>query len=252
METTQRNDELEIDLLQLFNVIRSHFLGILVCGVMFALVALVCTKLFITPQYVSTAKMYVLNRSQESSNSLTNSDLQSSAYLTKDYIELCKTRTVTENVISRLGLDLTHEELLKKMTVSETNETRVISISVEDPDPYVASQIAEAITDIASDHIQNITEVQAVHTADNANVPEKPVSPNTKRNTLIGGIIGLLVAGAAVVITFLVNDTLRTSEEVERYLDLHVLGSIPLTQSERDAKKKKKKHRSSKNRKRSR
>ncbi len=239
METTQQNDELEIDLLQLLIVIRSHLGAIILSGLMFALIALVCTKLFITPQYVSTAKMYVLNRSGESST-VTSSDMQTSAYLTKDYIELCKTRTVTEGAISRLNLDLTHEELLKKMSVSESNDTRVISISVEDPDPYLAAKITEAITDIASAHIQTITEVQAVHTADQANIPEKPVSPNAKKNALIGGVIGILLAGAIVVITFLMNDTLKTSEEVERYLDLHVLGSIPMKPDERKNKKSKK------------
>lgn len=248
METTQQNDELEIDLLQLLLVLRSHLLVIIVSGLLVALIALVGTKLLITPQYVSTAKIYVLNRAGEDTT-VTNSDLQSSSYLTKDYIELCKTRVVTEGTIARLGLDLKHEELLNKLSIAEADDTRVISISVTDSDPYVAAQIAETVTEIASDHIQAIMEVQAVQIADKANIPTEPVSPNVKKNVVIGALIGVLVAAAVVIIMFLANDTLRSSEDVERYLGLNLLGSIPVQEDEKRGKKKKRRKTSSGNRK---
>lgn len=244
METTQQqNDELEIDLMQLLRVLRSHLGAIVICAVLFALLALVGTKLLITPKYISTAKIYVLNRAGET-ESVTTSDLQSSSYLTQDYIELCKTRTVTEGTIARLELDLTHEELLEKLSVEEADDTRVISISVTDKDPYIAAKIAETITEIASEHIQTIMQVQAVQTADKANIPTRPSNVNTKKNIVIGFLAGILLAAAVIIITFLANDTLRTSEDVEQYLGLNVLGSIPLQEEERRVKKKKNHRRS--------
>lgn len=245
METTQQNDEYEIDLLQLLRVLRSHLFAIILSGVLVALVALIGTKLFITPQYVSTAKIYVLNKSGDNST-VTNSDLQSSSYLTKDYIELCKTRVVTEGTIARLGLELTHEELLDKMSISEADDTRVISIEVTDPDPYVAAQIAETVTEIASDHIQAIMEVQSVQIADKANIPTEPVSPRLKMNVALGAILGIVAAAVVVIIMFLANDTIRSSEDVERYLGLNLLGSIPVLEDEKRGKKNKRKSSSNK------
>lgn len=245
METKQQQDnDLEIDLMQLFRVLLSHVWTIVICAILFALLALVGTKLLITPQYVSTAKIYVLNRAGET-ESVTSSDLQSSSYLTQDYIELCKTRTVTEGTIARLGLDLTHEQLLSKLSVEAEDDTRVISISVTDEDPYTAAQIAETITEIASEHIQTIMQVQAVQTADRANIPTTPSNINTKKNVMIGFLVGILLAAAGIIIAFLANDTLRTPEDVEQYLGLNVLGSIPIQEEEKAAKRKKYHRRSS-------
>lgn len=247
METTRNNDELEIDLLQLVNVIRANIVVIILSGLVLGLVAFLATKVFITPQYVSTAELYVLNRSNVENTSFTSSDLVGSAYLTKDYIELCKTRAVAETAVSKTGLPLTYEQVLKKLTVEEAStDTRVMSVKVTDPDPYVAQKLAAAICEAASDHIHEITDVQAVKIADPPTIPQKPSSPNAKRNALIGAFLGVLLAGVIVVIMFLVNDTLRTPEEVERYLELHVLGSIPM--NEGDEKKKKKKKRKKKSR----
>ena len=78
--------------------------------------------------------MYVL--SKQDNNTLTQQDMQTSLSLTKDYAELIKSRTVTEGVIAQLNLDLTHEELLKKMAVDSATDTRILSITVTDADPY--------------------------------------------------------------------------------------------------------------------
>ena len=112
----QNNDEVEIDLLEVFYVLLDKIWAIILSGVLAALVVVAATLLFVTPQYESTTKMYVL--SKQDSNTLTSQDMQTSLSLTKDYAELIKSRTVTEGVITQLNLDMTHEELLKKMTLS--------------------------------------------------------------------------------------------------------------------------------------
>ena len=96
--------------------------------------------------------MYVL--SKQDNNTLTQQDMQTSLSLTKDYAELIKSRTVTEGVIAQLNLDLTHEELLKKMAVDSATDTRILSITVTDADPYEACKIANAIRDVAANHIK--------------------------------------------------------------------------------------------------
>ena len=230
-QNQQRNDELEIDLWEIIRVLWSRAPVIILSGIVLALVAIVGTKLFITPQYQSTTRMYVL--AKQNNDTLTNSDLQTSTLLTNDYAELIQSRTVTEAVIAQMNLDLTHEELLAKLEVTVPADTRILTISVTDPDPYMARDLANTIRDTASEHIQQVMDVEAVNVADEANLPEQPVSPNTMRNGLIAGVLGCVIAVAVILVQYLTNDTIKTSEDVERYLQLSTLGMIPLDENEK-------------------
>lgn len=237
-QNLQNNDEIEIDVLELFHVLLDKIWVIILAGAVAALAVVAATILFITPQYQSTTKMYVL--SKQDSNTLTSQDMQTSLSLTKDYAELIKSRTVTEGVITQLNLDMTHEQLLSKMTVDSATDTRILSISVRDADPYVACEIANAIRDVAANHIKNVMDIDAVKVVETANIPENKISPSIKKNGLVGGVAGVAIAIAIILITYLSNDTIKTQEDVERYLGLSTLGTIPMSEADRKNKNKKK------------
>ena len=238
-QNLQDNTDIEIDVLELFHVLLNKFWIILLAGIIAALAFVGGTILFITPQYQSTTKMYVL--SKQDNNTITQQDMQTSLSLTKDYAELIKSRTVTEGVIAQLNLDLTHEELLKKMTVDSATDTRILSITVTDPDPYEACKIANAIRDVAANHIKNVMDIDAVNVVETANIPDQKSSPSISKNGVIGGLLGVLLSVAIILIAYISNDTIKTQEDVERYLGLSMLGTIPLTAADRKNKKKKQK-----------
>lgn len=235
----QDNADIEIDVLELLHVLLNKFWIILLTGIVGGLAFIAVTILFITPQYKSTTKMYVLN--QQDNNTLTQQDMQTSLSLTKDYAELIKSRTVTEGVIAQLNLDLTHEELLNKMAIDSATDTRILSITIEDADPYEACKIANSIRDVAANHIKNVMNIDAVNVVEPANIPEQKSSPSISKNGIIGGLLGVLLAVAIILIAYLSNDTIKTQEDVERYLGLSILGTIPLTENNRKQKKKKQK-----------
>ena len=239
METTQQNnDEMEIDLLELFHVLWSKALVILLSAAAVGLAAMLVTQVFLTPQYQSTTKMYILT--QQNNDTVTSSDLQASEQLTQDCAEMIQSRQVVESVISQLGLDLTAGGLLEKVTVTTSADTRIVTIDVQDEDPYLARDIANALRRIAADTIQDVMNIEAANVFEEANIPEEPVSPSEIKNTLIGVFLGFVIALVAVIISYLTNDTIRTSEEVERYLHLSTLGIIPLAEGEVKNKKKNK------------
>lgn len=238
-QNLQDNTDIEIDVLELFHVLLNKFWIILLAGIIAGLAFIGGTILFITPQYQSTTKMYVL--SKQDNNTLTQQDMQTSLSLTKDYAELIKSRTVTEGVIAQLNLDLTHEQLLSKMTVDSATDTRILSITVQDPDPYEACKIANAIRDVAANHIKNVMDIDAVNVVETANIPDQKSSPSITKNGIIGGFLGVLLSVAIILIAYISNDTVKTQEDVERYLGLSTLGTIPLTTTDRKKKKKKQK-----------
>lgn len=238
MENQEFNSgEIEIDLGEIFHLLIGHLGVIVLSGIAFGLMAIIGTMLFITPKYESTTKIYVLNR--QDSSTLTSQDMSTSTQLTKDYAELIKSRTVTEGVIAHLQLDISHEDLLKMLSVETSTDTRIVAIRVRDTDPYRAAEIANSVRDVAAQHIQSVMDIEAVNVVETANIPDHKASPSLSRNGVIGGLLGVLLAAVIVIAVYLTNDTIRTTEDVERYLKLSVLGSIPLQGKEKKAKKKK-------------
>ena len=239
----------EIDLLELFHELWKHAGVIVLSAAVLALVGFLCTQLMMTPQYVSTTKMYVL--AADASQGLTNNDLQVGTQLTNDYKELIQSRPVTETVIADLKLMvgnrmMKHEELLGKLSVSNSTDTRVIAISVTDRDPYRASDIANAIRETAAKHIQDVMDVEYVKVVEDANIPTNPSSPSKSKNTILAGLLGGIVAAGVVIVRYLMNDTIQTPEDIEAYLGLSTLGSIPVAEDPTAARKRRKRKKATK------
>lgn len=236
-QVTNNNDEIEIDLGEVFHLVISKLGVIILSGILLGVLSIIGTMLFITPKYESTTKIVVLNK--QDNNTLTSADMQTSTQLTKDYAELIQSRTVLEGVIAQLNLDMTYKEMLNKVSGETSSDSRIVSISVTDEDPYTASEIANAVRDMAAEHIQSVMDIEAVNVVDTANIPNEKASPSLAKNGVIGGLLGVIIAMAAVIIIYLTNDTIKVEEDVERYLGLSVLGSIPFSEKESRSKKKK-------------
>ena len=235
------DDEISVDLVELFSVIFSKLHIIIIVGVIFAALSFAGTKFLITPQYTSTTKMYVLSK-QNDSAAVTYSDLQTGSQLTKDYMELVKSRPVLEKVIAQLNLDMTTEQFKDKIKVSTPEDTRILSVSVKNPDPKMAKNIADAIREAVSIQITDIMEAESVNVVEEGNLPDKPSSPNLLQNTAIGALLGCFLAAAIILIRFMLDDTIKTPDDVEKYLGLSVLASVPIQPGTQKGKKKKGRH----------
>ncbi|WP_072524733.1 YveK family protein [Clostridium sp. Marseille-P3244] len=238
------NEEMTIDLAELFSVLWSRIHLIILAGLLVALAAFAGTKLLITPKYTSSTSMYMLTRS-DSGAGVTSSDLQTGTQLTQDYMELVQSRSVLEQVISVLNLDMSVEELSESITTENKTNTRILTIYVENEDPEQAQEIADAVRESVSIKIQEIMEIDAVNTIEEANLPTAPSSPNVIKNTAIGGILGILLAIAIIVLIYIFDDTIKTPDDVEYHLGLNVLTSIPIQEGEKRTKSRKTKRRGS-------
>ena len=236
-QVTNNNDEIEIDLGEVFHLVISKLGVIILSGILLGVLSIIGTMLFITPKYESTTKIMVLNK--QDNNTLTSADMQTSTQLTKDYAELIQSRTVLEGVIAQLNLDMTYKEMLNKVSVETSIDSRIDYISLTDEDPYTASENANAVRDMAAEHIQSVMDIEAVNVVDTANIPNEKASPSLAKNGVIGGLLGVIIAMAAVIIIYLTNDTIKVEEDVDRFLGLSVLGSIPFSEKESRSKKKK-------------
>lgn len=246
MENQRNSDEIEIDLLELFSVLLSRIWLILSAGMFCALACLAISSFVVTPTYESTTKIYILNKTDNAS--VTYSDMQMGTQLTKDYAELISSRYVLEEVMQKLSLDVEYKELLKKVSVDTPTDTRIVSITVEDTDPVRAMNTANCIREVAGSHIQNVMDIEAVNVVEGANMPMEKAGPSRIKWTLAGGLVGCFLVCAFVLVQYLMDDTIKSSEDVEKYLGLSTLALIPISEEGPDVKKKGKKKKRKKKR----
>lgn len=239
MEKRMENDEIEIDLLEVFQILLDRIWLVLGVGLFGALICFLLSRFLMTPVYESTTKIYILNKTDNSS--VTYSDVQMGTQLTKDYAELINSRYVLEEVIQKLGLSIEYKDLLHKVSVNTPSDTRIVAITVEDTDPVQAMNFANCIREAASDHIQNVMDIEAVNVVETANMPTEKAGPGVMKWTLIGALLGILCVCAVILTRYLLDDTVKSSEDVEKYLGLSTLALIPVAENEHGGKKKKKK-----------
>ena len=251
METKKTNEELEIDLGELIGLLLSRWMTVALTAVLFALLAYGYARILVTPQYESTTQIYIYN--QQNTDTVNYTDLQVGQQLTNDYVVMIESRSVLEQVINSMNLDHTYESLLAKLSVSTETNTRIIDITVRDKDPYEAKRLADAIREVASEKILSMMAVDSVNVFEEANIAVKPSSPNVRRVTMIGFLAGLVVAVGLILLNYLLNDSIQTPDDVEKYLGLSVLGSIPLDEvkAEQERKNQKLKKKAEKQKRRS-
>lgn len=232
------DEEIEIDLKELFFVMIGKIwviIGTMVVGVVLA--ALI-TTLCIAPMYQSTSSLYILTKST-SLTSLT--DIQLGTQLTHDYMVLAKSRTVVEQVIADLTLDMTYEEFLENVTVTNENNTRILALSVKHADPYMACMIVDKYAAVTAEQTAKIMDTDVPNVVDKGVVAKNPISPSLLKNSVIGGLLGFILAAGIIIVIYLLNDTVKTADDAEKYLGLTNLGNIPMYESAKKTSKKNKK-----------
>lgn len=221
-------DEMEIDLIEIISVLLSRIWLILLVGVLFAGATGIYCKFIMTPIYTSTTQLCILSNT---TNISSLSDLAIGTQLTQDYIVVTQSRPVVEQVIENLELDMTYEELLAVTSVDNPTDTRILSISVTNPDPTLAKQIVDQYAQVSRKRIAELMDINEPGIIEEGHVAEKKTKPTTTRNAMIAGILGILLASAIVIIRYMLDDTIKSSEDIERYLGLNTLGILPIEEN---------------------
>ena len=233
-ENQMANDEVEIDLLEVFYLLKRKILIILASVILCAVCAGAICEYVIVPKYQSTTKLYILSTASSSLASLSLSDLQVGASLTNDYMELIQSRPAVEEVIDTLHLDMIYEQMLGKMTVENTANTRILSITIEDEDPYRAKQIADAFAEVAIKRLSQIMNIEEPHLVEQGHVSTFSINQNLTKYLAIGALIGLILSVGVILMRYLLDDSIHSAEDIEKYLDLNTLAMIPLGEAEYD------------------
>jgi len=215
----------EIDLLDLFAYYMSR-LPLLIAAVLIgALCAGLFTHYFIPDRFTAVSRMYMISASSDSVINL--SDLNLGTSLSNDYVELMKSRPILEEVIDSLGLEYTYEQLQNMVELGVVTGTRIVKISATSLDPYEAKDISNEIARVSKIQLPKVMDAPAPTIVEEAVLPEYKSSPSLKRNTVMGALAVLVFVLAILTVKYLLDDTIKTSEDVEKEFGIMPLTVIP-------------------------
>lgn len=222
----------EMTLEDIFKALKKRWLLIVSVTLMFLIGGSVFVLFFgPVPQYQSSTTVLVDYRASET-DGLTQNDINLSQKLVQTYTEIIRSLKVLNPVINELDLELTPNELLKKISVSQVNETEIIKISVTDEDPISARDIANTLASVFSREIFDIMKVDSTSILDEAVLPMTPLAQNKVTKIAIAGILGMMVSVGLVFLFEYLDRSIKTADEAESLLGVPVLGVIPKSKAE--------------------
>lgn len=220
------NTEYEIDLREIFAMLKRRWLMIFSITVVAIVAAGVISFFVLSPVYESSSTLLVSYK-QNQESVMTYNDMQMSQKLVNTYSEIIKSRSISEAALKKLDLDLTPDELSGKITVSKLSDTEIIQIKVQDEDPAIAALIANTVSEAFKKEVKSIMTVDNVSTIDPAIAPANPIKPNKLMNVAIAGVLGVMVSVGLVFVLEFLDRTYKTPTDVERHLGLPIIGAIP-------------------------
>lgn len=229
-ENARKIDDAEIDLLEIAHVLWQKIWAIILCFVVGAVLVGGYTKMMITPQYTATSMIYILGQTT-SISSIT--ELQVSSELTADFTIMAKSRAVINGVIKEMNLDMSYDELKSSVNVSNPTDSHILQIEVTNPDPKMAKDISNAMANAVADNVASVMVTDKPSIAEKAVTPKSPSSPNLMKNTAMGGLVGAVIAMGILVVRYLMDDTIKTEEDIRKYLQINTLASVSLEKKRR-------------------
>ena len=205
------DDEIEIDLREIAGLLLRKLKILILFLILGGLIAGSVTRFLITPQYTGTSMIFILTKT----TSVTSlADIQLGSELTTDFVMLATSRPTLERVIDELDLTEEPKDLQEMITVSNPADTRILQIDVSNPDPQLAADISNALADATADAVADIMSTDRPSIVEEAVVPEAPSSPSLMKNAMLGAMAGLFLAMAIVILRFLMDDTIKTEDDV--------------------------------------
>jgi capsular polysaccharide biosynthesis protein len=241
-------EEVEIDLLEYMNIVKRRLWIVITLPLFFALVSGLITIFYLPEIFEADSTIYVIsnrnglqdNLSLSASQSDVMSDLRLSDILANDYRELIQRRVVLDEVIDSLGYRevISPAQLSNMITVDLKRNTRIMQIKVKNEDPQIAAILADRVTQVLAEIVSEKFELENITIIDDAVIPTTPISPRFNLNVAIALVLGLMIAlGLAFLLEYLDN-TLKTGDDVEKYLKLPVLAVVPLVEEKEKGDKK--------------
>ena len=222
-EMMQTEDEIEINLGELFQLLKQNIKMIVISILIGIIVLGIMTVFFINKKYESTSKLFLKPDVTEGITDYTQ--INSNNLMVNNYIEMLKGNNIQSQAAKELNMETS--EVNAALTISNQTNTQIISITATTTDPELSKQIVDAVVKVFRKEVKETLNVNNIAVVDQAEVPTAPVSPNLKMNLIIGALLGGFISVGYLFIKFMLDTHIHNKEEAEKYLGIPMLGSIP-------------------------
>ncbi len=226
--------EENIEIKRILDIAKSKIVWIICTILVFVLLGYFYSYHYITPKYKATSTMLLIPNSVSENKSITTSDLTLNSELIETYSNIAKNTKILEQVISNLGLEMTPEELLGAMEVTALTDTYIIEISVTDTDAQKAMDITKELSNVFLSEIKQIYNLDNIGVVDEAKLPEQPYNINHIKDLTIFFMAGCVASSIIIMLIYVWDNTIKKEEDIEKYVKIKSLGSIPLYKEKKE------------------
>lgn len=217
-----------IDLREIVHAIKKRILMIIGITAACTAAAVLVSVYVLKPVYEAKTSI-IISKSETETSMTTYNDVLMYQNLIKTYSEIAKSKSVAKLAAEKLGNKYSAQQIMKVSDVIPGTNTQILTISAVSGSAEDARDIVQAL---AESFIKESAEVfpssNVIKVIDEAEIPQAPVQPNKNLNAILGMILGLLFSGGVVVLMEYMDSSIRTEEDVAKYLrDLPVVGIIP-------------------------
>jgi len=219
----------EIDIKELLGLFWSKKIEIIIIAIVFTILGTIYSFTMVTPKYEASTTLVLASLKDNASESITQTDITINSKLVATYSELVKSKTVLREALTNLNLEekVSEETLRNSIKVKAVEDTEIIKITVENEEPEIASNLANEIARIFSVKVVEIYNINNVYVVDRAENSANPANINHIRTVAIAMVIGFVIGFAEVLVIKLLDNKIRTEQDIEGATELLVLGVLP-------------------------
>ncbi|MGI6167247.1 MAG: YveK family protein [Eubacteriales bacterium] len=226
-----------LSLADLWSIFASHWIIIITAALLVFAAVTAYTVLTYQPEYTSTATVYILRRDSEGNGSSINSaDFSLALSTVNDCREMLTSHRVLDEVIERLGMPIKYEELKNMISVKNPTSTRFLEITVRAPSPSDAKIIVDELCKIGTEVIMEVLGIDQVNLVDDGTYSEVPVNSRVTPYSFVAALVAAVMVYGIYVMLFVLDDKIKSPDDVEKYLGLTVLALIPNANGEDDTR----------------
>ena len=216
-----------IALSDIWNTFAWHIVPIVLVSVLSVVLVFGYAKLFRKPSFQSTATLYILRQEHESDYAYTSSDFSLALNVVSDCDYMLKSHAVLDDVIDELDLDISYKSLARMITTRNPEGSRILEVTVESESPELSKQIVDAVCRTGAEKISLAMGMDQVNVYDYGTINPKPSNALGLRRYFLIGIASAVLVYLAYLTALILDDKIKTEDDVHKYLNLSVLGDIP-------------------------
>lgn len=225
----------EIDLKEVFEIFWEKKATIILLTAIFMVIGFIYSSFIVVPKYSSSTTLVLAQQATtdvDSTTGITTTDITLNSKLIATYSKLAKSNMVIRPVISNLGIDDSEESIKSNVTVTAEEDTEILKITVTNTEPQKAADIANEVAEVFSEKVKELYKIENVHRVDPAEPNETPANINHVKTIIIFGAIGFILAAGYIFVLFMLDNSVKSGEDIEKNMQIPVLASIPVYEPE--------------------